>query len=71
MEQFIYENQWVVWLILAVGLWTLPWKGIALWKSARQGQKWWFIALLLINTVGFLEIMYIFIFSKKSLKNIQ
>ncbi len=64
MEQIIIESQWVL-VIVIIGLWTLPWKGIALWKSAKQSQKWWFIALLIINTVGLLEILYIFIFSKK------
>ena len=66
MEQFILENQWFFWLILIAGLWTLPWKGMALWKSARQSEKWWFIALLIINTLGLLEILYIFVFSKKN-----
>ncbi len=62
MEQFITDNQW---LILLIGLWTLPWKGVALWKSAQQNQKWWFIALLVLNTLALLEILYIFVFSKK------
>jgi hypothetical protein len=65
MEQFIINNQW---LILLAVLWTLPWKGIALWKSARREEKWWFIALLVINTLGLLEILYIFALSKKSAK---
>lgn len=63
MEQFIATNQW--WLLIALGLWTLPWKGWSLWKSARQNDKWWFFALLVINTAGLLEILYIFVFSKK------
>ena len=46
-------------------LWTLPWKGIALWKAARSGHRIWFIALLIVNTLAILEIIYIFIFSKK------
>ncbi len=49
---------------LLIALWVLPWKGVALWKAARKEKKWWFIALLVINTVGLLEIAYIFIFSK-------
>jgi len=64
MDQSILTN---VWVILAMALWTIPWKGAALWKSARQNEKWWFIALLLINTVGLLEILYIFVFSKKKM----
>ncbi len=60
-----------IWLIIIIGgLWTLPWKAVALWKSARQNEKWWFIALLIVNTLGLLEILYIFVFSKKKeLKN--
>lgn len=45
-------------------LWALPWKGYALWIAARKEQKIWFIAILLLNTLGILEILYIFIFSK-------
>jgi len=62
MGQFLANNQWVSWLII---LWILPWKGFALWKSARSNQQWWFIALLIINTMAILEILYIFVFSKK------
>lgn len=46
-------------------LWSLAWKGVALWKAARNGEKWWYIAMLVINTVGLLEIVYIFFFAKK------
>ena len=53
-----------LWLLLAV-LWTLPWKAVALWKAARLSDKWWFIALLVINTLALLEILYIFVFSKR------
>ncbi len=56
------ENQWAIFLIVA---WILPWKGWALWKAARNTQKRWFIALLVINTLAILEILYIFVFSKK------
>jgi hypothetical protein len=48
-------------LLLAILLlWELVWKGIALWKAARGGQKYWFIAMLILNTVGILPIIYIF-----------
>ncbi len=61
---------WGLFIILA-GLWTLPWKGYALWKSARRGDKWWFIALLVINTLAILEILYIFVFSEKREKGVN
>ncbi|MEK7519407.1 MAG: DUF5652 family protein [Patescibacteria group bacterium] len=61
MENFILENTWIIFLIF---LWIIPWKGVALWKSARHGQKGWFIVILIINTFAILEILYIFFFSK-------
>jgi hypothetical protein len=52
-------------IIILAALWTIPWKGVALWKAARNGSIIWFVLLLLINTVGILEMTYIFIFSKR------
>ncbi len=54
--------------VLAVLVWTLPWKGVALWKAARNAHKRWFIFLLVLNTLAFLEIVYIFFFSKRVLR---
>ena len=61
MENLLLSTPILI-LILA---WTLPWKGIALWKAARNSHKGWFIALLVVNTLAILEIIYIFYFSKK------
>ena len=66
INQLFLQNPWIIWALIAIALWTIPWKGYALWKSARQSEKWWFIALLLVNTLGILEILYIFVFSKKN-----
>lgn len=52
-------------VILVLMAWSLVWKGIALWKSANNKQRNWFVALLIINSLGILEIIYIFYFSKK------
>lgn len=55
-------------IILAIiSIWTLVWKGFALWKASKKNHWLWFIALLVVNTVGILEILYIFVFSKISL----
>lgn len=51
-------------ILVPIFVWTLPWKGVALWKAARNGHKKWFIALLVLNTLAILEIIYIFYFSK-------
>ncbi|MFA6492524.1 MAG: DUF5652 family protein [Patescibacteria group bacterium] len=59
---------WINVLFIFLMIWSLIWKGIALWKSARHNSKPWFVVLLIVNTLGILEILYIFIFSKKSEK---
>lgn len=46
-------------LIVVVALWTVVLKGFALWHAARGGQRNWFIALLVVNTLGILEIIYL------------
>lgn len=45
-------------------IWSLIWKGISLWKCGRNNQMKWFLVLLVINTVGILEIMYIVWFQR-------
>ena len=67
MENFLLSTP-ILFLILA---WTLPWKGIALWKAARNSHKGWFIALLVVNTLAILEIIYIFYFAKKKVEPIE
>jgi methionyl-tRNA synthetase len=52
-----------IWVALAL-IWSLPWKGVALWKSARNRQTAWFVAALLVNTLGILEIVYISFFQR-------
>jgi len=54
-------------IFILVLIWSLIWKGLALWKSARKNHLIWFIVLLIVNTVGILEILYIFVFSNMSL----
>lgn len=45
--------------------WSAVWKGIALWKCGRNKQLAWFIVLLIVNTVGILEIIYLLFFQRK------
>lgn len=59
MLEYIYQNPLIFGIIL---LWNVPWKGVALWKAARNRQKIWFILLLIVNTMAILEIIYLFIF---------
>lgn len=47
-------------LLPIVILWSIFWKGLALWHSAQRGQYWWFVIMLVVNTLGILEIIYLF-----------
>lgn len=61
MEQYLINNDWILWLIL---VWILPWKGMALWRAAENKNKKWFIVLFLVNTLAVLDLLYIFYFGK-------
>ena len=47
--------------LLVLVLWSLVWKGLALWRAAKRGEKVWFIVFLIVNTAGILEIIYLFL----------
>ncbi|MBP9711067.1 MAG: hypothetical protein KBD50_02310 [Candidatus Pacebacteria bacterium] len=44
--------------------WSLFWKGLALWHASKKHQPWWFVIILLVNTAGILEIIYLFFVAK-------
>lgn len=48
-----------VFILVGIAVWSLVWKGFALWYAARNHQNRWFIALLILNTLGVLEIVYL------------
>ncbi len=50
-------------------LWVTIWKGLALWKAADRKQLLWFLILLTINTMGILEIAYVFYLNKWDIDN--
>ena len=58
-------NGFPVWLIILITLWSIPWKGLALWKAAQLSHKRWFIILLVVNTIGILDIIYLRFVAKK------
>ncbi len=58
-------------IYLAMLAWSLFWKGLALWKASKYDQKVWFVALfalMLINTLGIVDIIYLFGFAKTKMK---
>ena len=60
LQNLTMDNTWLIPLLI----WSLTWKGIALWKAGQNNQLHWFIAILVINTLGLLEIVYLLWFQK-------
>jgi methionyl-tRNA synthetase len=60
--QMIQEHRFLFFLLIA---WSVFWKALALWHSARSTQTIWYIVLCIVNTVGILEIIYLLFFRKK------
>ena len=70
-EQLIpfIEQYW--WLIILIPVWSLIWKGLALWRAAKRQELIWFIVLLLVNSVGMLEIIYLLITRQKTKSDLE
>ena len=64
MDIFATLPAWSWFIIAPLALWTLFWKGLALWHAARRGSVAWFVVLLLVNTLGILEIIFLIIAGK-------
>jgi methionyl-tRNA synthetase len=62
---FAHFGIFAVLAFLLLAVWSIAWKGIALWTAAHENSKPWFIVLLVLNTAGILEIIYIIFFSKR------
>jgi methionyl-tRNA synthetase len=46
-------------------------KGLALWHAAKRNERWWFIAMLVINTAGILELVYLIAFVKVKWRDLK
>lgn len=77
MDSTLTDQQAAGWLLgSALGvsvfaimiLWSMVWKAIAMWKAARRGETAWYVVLLLLNTLGILDIIYIFAVAKTDKK---
>ncbi len=53
-------------IVLGITIWELIWKAIAAWHAAQNGQKFWFVFIMFLNTAGILPIVYLKFFQKKN-----
>ena len=51
---------WIIALVIVLGIWEAVWKAIALWRAGNDRNLLWFVLMFVLNTVGILEIIYIF-----------
>ncbi|MDP3958203.1 MAG: DUF5652 family protein [bacterium] len=51
---------WGFTLLPLLALWSVFWKGLGLWHSGRRGRYWWFVIMLVVNTAGILDIIFLF-----------
>lgn len=68
MESYQITTQQAAWIAVLV-IWDIIWKGIGLWRSAQNGDKAWFVAMLIVNSVGILPIIYLLSHKEKGAKN--
>ncbi|MGK0722598.1 DUF5652 family protein [Leucobacter sp. W1478] len=64
-KEYFKEHPEAVAPAVALGVWSLVWKAFALYRAGANRSPGWFVTLLLVNTVGILEMLYLFIFGKK------
>lgn len=57
MDAYGMNAMFGVFAVLFLGVMAL--KGWALWRAARLGKQWWFIGLLVINTLGILPVIFL------------
>jgi hypothetical protein len=66
MNYLYFQNpRFLLWLTPLL-IWDLFWRGKALWKASKNNQLYWFIALLIVNSIGILPLIYLAFFQKKS-----
>lgn len=56
----------VVTLIVIAAIWSSVWKAFALYRAGKVSDPVWFVVLFLVNTLGLLEILYLFVFSRRT-----
>jgi len=61
---FLFRDSWTGTGMIFLIVWSLALKGVALWHASRRNEKGWFIAILILNTVGVIEVIYLLLIAK-------
>ncbi|MDD5751693.1 MAG: DUF5652 family protein [Candidatus Peribacteraceae bacterium] len=54
-----YGVSGIMGVLLVLAIVDVILKGWAMWRAARMGMKWWFIPLLIVNSVGILPVIFL------------
>ena len=60
-----FMNSGFLWVFIVLLIWSFVWKAFALYRSGANRSPVWFVVLLVVNTVGILDILYLFVWGKK------
>ncbi len=72
MEEYLSENlTWLVTVAIIILIADTILKLITLWKSARRGQKAWYICLGIFNTCGILPLIYLYLHRKRGAISVE
>jgi hypothetical protein len=58
-------------LTIIIIIWSLLWKCYSVWLAAKNNDKKWFVALVILNTAGILDMIYVFGVAKKKWSDIK
>ncbi len=58
-------------LIVVLVVWSIIWKIYAAWIACKNNHKKWFVAIIILNTVGIFELVYIFKVARKSWEEVK
>jgi hypothetical protein len=60
-----FANSGLLWVFVVLVIWSFVWKAFALYRAGFNRSPVWFVVLLVLNTVGILDILYLFVWGKK------
>lgn len=57
---FFPNATFLVMMLIPLIIWSLFWKILGLWFSAKNNEKIWFVIFIFINLIGILAIYYLY-----------
>ncbi len=62
--EYVNLPEWFIPVMIVLAIWTIFWKGLSTWHAADRKDGIWFIILLIFNTAGILDMIYLFSIAK-------